>query len=110
MSNESIFEEYFGRSPTIKILNFLILGKDFDYSMTEIAEGAGVGWTSFSGVWKNLQKKNIVKHTRDIGRAKLYKLNTEDPAVKHLVKAHWDIIKTETNKLLTKEKKIVSKY
>ena len=32
----SIFVEYFGKSPYIKVLDFLIDGLGFDYSMTEI--------------------------------------------------------------------------
>lgn len=47
-------------------------------------------------------------HTRDIGRAKLYKLNAHDPTVQKLIKLHWEIIKTETDKILYKEKVIVA--
>jgi len=101
MKQESIFVEYFGDTPMVRILNFLILGKDFDYSMTEIAEGSNVGWTSFTRSWKELKKRKVVVHTRDIGRAKLYKLNTQDPTVQKLIKLHWEIIKTETDKIST---------
>lgn len=104
MAEESIFVEYFGDSPLVRMLNFLILGKDFDYSMTEIAEGAGVGWTSFTRAWKILVEKNAVVQTRTIGKAKLFKLNTNDPTIKKLVRLHWEIIKEETNKAFaTKE-------
>lgn len=104
MKQESIFEEYFGDTPMVRILNFLILGKDFDYSMTDIAESSHVGWTSFTRSWKDLEKRKVVVHTRDIGRARLYKLNTEDQTVQKLVKLHWEIIKTETDKMLSKKK------
>ncbi len=83
-------------------MNFLILGKDFDYSMTEIAEGAGVGWTSFTRAWSSLLKKKVIVHTRDIGKAKLFKLNNADPTIKRIVRLHWEIIKEETNKHLSK--------
>ena len=108
MKQESIFEEYFGDTPTVRILNFLILGKDFDYSMTDIAEGSHVGWTSFTRAWKDLEKRKAVAHTRDIGRARLYKLNTQDPTVQKLVKLHWEIIKTETDKMLSKKKMLAT--
>jgi len=104
MKQESIFVEYFGDTPMVRILNFLILGKDFDYSMTDIAEGSHVGWTSFIRVWKELEKRKVVVHTRDIGRAKLYKLNMQDLTVQKLVKLHWEIIKAETDKMLGKKK------
>jgi len=104
MKQESIFVEYFGDTPMVRILNFLILGKDFDYSMTDIANWSNVGWTSFTRAWKELEKRKVVVHTREIGRAKLYKLNTQDPTVQKLIKLHWEIIKTETDKMLGKKK------
>ncbi len=103
MAEESIFVEYFGDTPLVRIINFLILGKDFDYSMTEIAEGAGVGWTSFTRAWKTLLENNAVIPTREIGRAKLFKLNTNDPTIKKIIKFHWEILKEETNKRLSKK-------
>lgn len=108
MKQESIFVEYFGDTPMVRILNFLILGKDFDYSMTDIAEGSHVGWTSFTRAWKELEKRMVVVRTRDIGRAKLYKLNTQDSTVQKLIKLHWEIIKTETDKMLSKKKVLVT--
>ena len=104
MKQDSIFVEYFGDTPMVRVLNFLILGKDFDYSMTDIANGSHIGWTSFTRAWKDLEKRKVVVRTRDIGRAKLYKLNTHDPTVQKLVKLHWEIIKTETDKMLDKKK------
>ncbi len=103
MKSESILTDYFGDSPFVRVLNFLILGKDFDYSMTEIAKGAGVGWTSFTKAWKRLTKNNAVVQTRTIGKAKLFKLNTNDPTIKKLIRLHWEILKEETNKMLTEK-------
>jgi len=108
MKEKSIFADYFGDTPMVRLLNFLILGKDFDYSMTDIAEGNHVGWTSFTRAWGKLEKRKVVMHTRNIGRAKLYKLNTQDPTVQKLIKLHWEIIKTETDKMLSKKKIIAN--
>lgn len=102
MTEESIFVEYFGDTPLVRILNFLILGKDFDYSRTEIAEGAKVGWTSFTSAWRRLLEKEAVIHTRDIGKAKLFKLNTRNSTIQKIVQLHWEILKEETNKHLSK--------
>ena len=104
MKQESIFVEYFGDTPMVRMLNFLILGKDFDYSMTEIANGSNVGWTSFTRAWKELEKRKVIVRTRDIGRAKLFKLNVEDQTVQKIIKLHWEIIKAETDKMLSKKK------
>lgn len=107
MEEKSVFMEYFGTSPMIKVLDFLIEGKDFDYSMTEIAKKSGVGWSSFTRVWKHLVEKKIVTQTRTIGNAKLFKLNTKNPAVQKLVKLDWELTKFETEKI-KKEEVVVS--
>ena len=99
---KSVFVEYFGGSPYIKILDFLIQGQEFDYSMTEIARGAEVGWSAFSSVWEKLLDKEIVVATREIGNAKLFKLNRENVFVKKLIKLDWELTKFEGEKLLEK--------
>ncbi len=107
MENEdkSVFLEYFGDYPLMRVLDFLIESRGMDYSMTEIAKNSGVGWTAFSDIWPQLIEKDIVRFTRKIGNAKLYKLNLENPWVKELIKIDNLIAKLETNKLL-KEKPI----
>src|SRR3989344_7303629 len=95
----SVFVEYFGSSPYIKILDFLIQGQDFDYSMTEVARGAKVGWSSFTKIWDKLLDKNIIMPTRNIGNAKLFRLNKEDYFVKKLIRFDWELTKVETEKL-----------
>ena len=97
--SESIFVEYFGGSPYIKILDFLIQGQEFDYSMTEAARGAKVGWSSFIKIWDKLLSKNIIVPTRNIGNAKLFRLNKENDFVQKLIKLDWELTKFETNKL-----------
>lgn len=103
MDDKSVFVEYFGDYPLIRVLDFLILGRDMDYSMTEIAKNAGVGWTAFSEIWPQLIKKEIVILTRKIGNAKLYKLNTRNLWVKELIRMDKVITKLETQKMLSEE-------
>ena len=103
---QSVFVEYFGGSPYIKILDFLIQGQDFDYSMTEIARGAGVGWSAFSSVWVKLLDKEIVVATREIGNAKLFKLNKENSFVKKLIKLDGEMTKFENDKFLENSIKV----
>ena len=98
--NKSIFLEYFGDYPLMKVLDFLIESRGMDYSMTEITKNSGVGWTSFSEIWPRLIKKDIVIFTRKIGNAKLFKLNTQNIWVKELIKIDNLITKAETDKFL----------
>ena len=101
----SIFVEYFGNSPYVKVLDFLIAGQEFDYSMTEVARGARVGWSAFTRIWEQLLKKEIIAPTRNIGNAKLFKLNKKNHFVIKLIKLDWELTKLETEKL--DKKKIV---
>ena len=100
---KSVFVEYFGDYPLIRVLDFLILSRGMDYSMTEIAQDSGVGWSSFSEIWSKLVEKDIVKLTRTIGNAKLYKLNLGNPWVKELIRMDKIITKLETEKILSKK-------
>ena len=60
MNKDSIFMDYLGKSPTVRILNFLILGKDFDYSMTKIAEGSNVGGHHSQELGRNWKRKKLL--------------------------------------------------
>ncbi len=103
MEEKSVFVEYFGDYPLIRVLDFLIGGREMDYSMTEIAKNSGVGWTVFSDIWPQLTKKDIVVFTRKIGNAKLFRLNLKNAWVKELVKMDKIITKLETEKIISKE-------
>ena len=81
---ETIFTKAIGNTPKIKVLEFLIEGRELDYSISDIAEGAGIGRTTLFRIWKDLVDTKIIKHTRDIGNARLYKLNIENPFVKRM--------------------------
>lgn len=79
-------KDIFGETPVIKILDHLIDHKGFDYTKTEIAEHAGIGWSTLNRHWNELERWSFVKATRTIGRATLYTLNVDDPIVQKLLK------------------------
>tara|TARA_Y100000031_G_C8149299_1_gene351551 strand:+ start:349 stop:675 length:327 start_codon:yes stop_codon:yes gene_type:complete len=108
MEEKSVFIDYFGDYPLIRVLDFLILGRDMDYSMTEICKNAGVGWTAFSDIWPQLVKKDIIILTRKVGNAKLYKLNTKNLWVKDLIRMDKTITRLETEKILSSQKKVAA--
>lgn len=100
MEDKSVFVEYFGDYPLIRVLDFLILSRAMDYSLTEIAKNAGVGWTAFSELWPQLVEKQIVLFTRQVGNAKLFRLNTKNAWVKELIRMDKVITTVETEKML----------
>jgi len=73
--------------------------REFDYSLTDIAKNAGIGWSTLHLFWKNLVIMEIVVKTRRIGRAELYKLNLNNPLVKKLI----DLDRFVSKKFIEKE-------
>ena len=100
---ETIFTKAIGNTPKIKVLEFLIEGRELDYSVSDIAEGAGIGRTTLFRIWGDFIELGIVKHTRDIGNAKLYKLNPANPFVKKMI----DMFDTLVIEPLNKKKRVV---
>ena len=82
---KSLFIEFMGDSPQIRILDFLLTEHNIDFSITDMAKNAGIGRATLYRIWKDLTKNKLIVKTREIGKAKLYKLNTENPFVKKLI-------------------------
>ncbi len=93
MKNESVFMEILGSNPVIKVLDFLITFQLFDYPLTEIAKNSRVSYSTLQTFWGNLERNNIIMKTRRVGKSDLYKLNTNNPAVKQFLKLDWNFIK-----------------
>ena len=89
---ETLFKRALGDSPKIRVLEFLIEGRELDYSISDIAEGAEIGRTTLFRIWEDLVTGKIVIPTRQIGNAKLFKLNIENLFVKKLVEVFDEII------------------
>ncbi len=103
---ETMFTRAIGNTPKIKVLEFLIEGRELDYSISDIAEGAGIGRTTLFRIWNDFVDLGIVKYTRDIGNAKLYKLNILNPFVRKFV----DLFDTLIIEPLNKKKKVLVKH
>lgn len=103
MKQTTIFREALGDSPVIRVLDFLIEGRGLDYSLSDIAENSNIGWTTLHRIWDKLEKLELVIFTREIGRAKLFKLNEENQSVKDLIKVYDTLLYQETEKLFSKK-------
>ncbi len=93
MEEISSFRVVFGNSPIVKVIDFFLDNREFDYSLTDIAKNADIGWSTLHQFWNNIVKLGIVTKTRKIGRAQLYKLNLNSPLVKKLIDLDMDITK-----------------
>ena len=87
------FLQIMGDTPILKVFDFLILNEDFDQSMTDIAEGSEVGYSTSKLFWPKLEEQKIVTHVRTVGKAKMYKLNNSNPIVKKIRELYWTVTK-----------------
>lgn len=89
---ETLFRKALGDSPKIRVLEFLIEGRELDYSISDIAEGAEIGRTTLFRIWEDLVSAKIIVFVRQIGNAKLYKLNMENLFVKKMIGVFDEVI------------------
>ena len=82
---QSTFLKTFGNYPKIRIIDFLIYSRDFDYPLTKIAKNAGVNFQMLKKVWPKLEKQKLVAKTRELSGAALYKINLANPVVKKII-------------------------
>lgn len=100
MNNEpkTIFLRIFGTSPLMRMLDFLIVNEEFDYSMKDIARFSEVGYATLKLMWPKLERNEIIRQTRAVGKAKMYRLNLENPIIKKFKVFYWDITKQAIRK------------
>jgi hypothetical protein len=104
-ANPPTLQKLFKDSSIAKLLDFLTLYKDFDYPKTEISKNSGVSWKTLYRLWPLLEKYNLVVKTRQIGRATLFKLNTENPIAQALNKLALETAAFGVNEELTRQTK-----
>ncbi|RLI91059.1 MAG: hypothetical protein DRO65_01845 [Candidatus Altiarchaeales archaeon] len=104
----SVLTEYFGEHPIVKIVDFLIENKPFDYSKKQIMAEVGISKSTLFKYFPKLEEAGIVKVSRKFGRTKLYKINTESPVVKKIVELGL-VLANEASKRAGKEIKVLVK-
>jgi len=81
----SLFVKLLGNSPYIRVLDFLLVYRDFDYSKKEIAENANVSYNTLNSFWREMLSNGIIVKTRRIGKQDMFRLNQESNLVKSLI-------------------------
>lgn len=105
-SESSSFVLVMGNTPFVRVIDFLLENRPFDYSKTQIAKSSEVGWSTLHGIWKILERTNIVKQTRSVGKSQMYKLNEENPVVRKLIELDAKITELYADKIVEEELKI----
>ena len=103
--NRSLFLEYLGDTPQLRVLDFFIDNHFFDFPLTEIARESNVSYNSLVSFFSEWVDKGIVIKTRRIGKSDYYKINLTHSFVANIVKLDWSL--TKKNALADVKEEIV---
>jgi type IV secretory pathway TrbF-like protein len=71
----------------------------------DIAKNSGVSFRHALREIEKLKQLNLIKQTRTVGHAQMYKLNTDNPAAVHLSKFTLQLASTEVDQELARQRK-----
>ena len=92
-------EELFGGTATARILDFMLVFRDYDYSKQDIAKNSNVSFRHAYKAIDKLEKLELIRKTRTVGRAQMYKYNTEKQPAQLLQKFALDLAYQECQKI-----------
>lgn len=81
-----------GDGPKVRLLSALLAEPDFDHTVTEIAELAGVSRNTVYRHLDDLLELGVVVETRESGGSPRYQIDTENPAATKLAELEWELI------------------
>ncbi len=77
---------YLGKSPELKILDFLIENKRTCWNITEIEKEGKIARSTIKLVIPKLLELKLIGIEMEVGKSKLYKINLDNKVVKQLIK------------------------
>ena len=89
---KSVFLEKEGYTPKNKVLDFLIVSQEFDYSLKDIAKYAGISYPCMKQLKKGLIKNKWIIQTRKVGKAQMCKLNLKSKKVQKFIDFFWYVV------------------
>jgi len=104
IEEKSLFQEFMGDSPMMKVLDYLLTERELDFSITDMANNSGIGRATLYRLWDSLVKNEIIVPTRVIGKAKLFKLNVNNEKIKKLTEIYDLLTLDELKKRAEKDK------
>ncbi|MBR9682561.1 MAG: winged helix-turn-helix transcriptional regulator [Candidatus Aenigmarchaeota archaeon] len=75
-----------------KVLDFFIDNPRYDFTVTEIARHTKISRITVTKIISNFNKDGIIKKSRKLGRGQLYIFNTDNPIVKIIMRAEFEMI------------------
>ncbi|MFL6329288.1 MAG: hypothetical protein ACJ71J_12600 [Nitrososphaeraceae archaeon] len=74
---DGILVNIFSSRAVAQILDFFLDHKEFDYSPAEVAQKSGLSFRTVFREIPNLEKNQLIYHSRKIGKTNMYRLNTD---------------------------------
>jgi predicted transcriptional regulator len=97
---KSITEEVLGNSAPVRVLDYLIDGREFDYSIRDISEETNITRQHVYKVVNALMKYGIIKKTRLLSGIQLYKIDKDNIITKGLIEFNKALIRYQEGKVL----------
>ena len=110
MKEKSVFLEKEGHTPKNRVLDFLIIAQEFDYSLKDIAKYSGISYPCMKQLKKELIKGKWITLTRKVGKAQMYKLNLKSKKVQKFIDFYWSVVNEEVDKRLNIKEKDISEH
>ncbi len=92
MEEKSVFLEREGYNPKNKVLDFLIISQEYDYSLRDIAKYSRISYPCIKQLKKELVKDKWIVQTRKVGKAQMYKLNLKSKKVQKFIDFFWAVV------------------
>jgi Flp pilus assembly CpaE family ATPase len=96
-------ERFFKGSAMARILDFLTVFKEWDYSKSDIAKNSGVNFRTVLRLLPKLEALGVVKKTRNVGKALMYQIDMNNPIAKAVNELAWQITKHDAEKVAKEE-------
>ena len=93
--NKSAFLEYFGDTPKLRFLDFLIGNHFFDFNMTDMAKEANISYNSLKSFFGEFLEKGIIVKTRRVGKSDMSKLIMDNAIAQNFLKFAWFLTKQD---------------
>ncbi|QLH08348.1 hypothetical protein [Candidatus Nitrosotenuis sp. DW1] len=82
-----------------KILDHVVTMKGFDYSISDISRISGVNFKTTLGIVHKLEEQEVIKKTRNVGKAIMYKLNPDSAQAKSISSLAFEIAKKRISQI-----------
>lgn len=86
----SAFTEVFGDTPQVRLLDFLADHLEFDYTISQMSEYAGLSRPTVYSLVEPLTKEGLIVHTRRVGRSRFYRINEAHPVILALLRVDFE--------------------